>query len=121
LERAVYGLVADVSWATRIAKACKACHVTVRNSDKAESLLRDAQAQAPVLFILDWDHCEAEAFKLLKGLADDALTGKIPAVGFSGSKRDDLKQEAMKAGCLRVYGRSEFSRDIETILARYVI
>ena len=116
---AVFGLVSDLLMATRIAKAAKQCHLGVHNFDNAEALIAHARARKPILIILDWDTREAEAFKVLKELASSADLKSVAAVGYVSGSREDLKQEAQRAGCQRVYGKTEFTRDLEYLMTRY--
>ena len=116
---AVFGLVTDLLMATRIAKAAKQCHLSVHNFDHSEALITHAREKKPLLIILDWDTREAEAFKVLKELASNADLKGVAAIGYVTGSRENLKQEAQRAGCLRVYGKTELTRDLELLLARY--
>ena len=116
---AVFGLVSDLLMATRIAKAAKQCHLGVHNFDNAESLISHLRPKPPILIILDWDTREAGAFKVLKELTTNADLKSIAAIGYVSGSRENLKQEAQRAGCHRVYGKTELTRDLEYLLARY--
>ena len=116
---AVFGLISDLSMATRIAKAAKQCHLSVHNFDNAEAVIRQVREKKPVLIILDWDTREAEAFKVLKELGSDADLKGVAAIGYVSGSRETLKQEARRAGCHRIYGKTELTRDLEYLLARY--
>ena len=115
----VFGLVADLLMATRIAKAAKQCHLGVHNFDNAGALISHVREKKPVLIILDWDTREAEAFKVLKELSLYADLKSVATVGYVSGSRESLKQEAQRAGCHRVYGKTEITRDLEYLLARY--
>ncbi len=115
----VFGLVSDLSMATRIAKAARQCHLAVHNFDHAEALIRHAREKAPVLIILDWDKREAESFKVLKELRSNADVKGVATIGYISGTRENLKDEAQRAGCHRVYGKTELTRDLEQLLARY--
>ena len=73
----------------------------------------------PVVVILDWDGCEAEAFKFLKELSENADLKDIATIGCLSGEKLNLKEEAQRAGCHRVYTRTDFSQDLEIIMARY--
>lgn len=105
--------------ATRIAKAAKQCHLDVHNFDNAGALIRHVQEKKPILIILDWDTREAEAFKVLKELGANADLKGVATIGYVSGSRETLKQEAQRAGCHRVYGKTELTRDLEHLLARY--
>ena len=116
---AVFGLVSNIFLATKIAQAAKHCHLAVHNFDKAEPLLLHAKSKLPRLVILDWDGCEAESFKFLKELSQSADLKSVPVIGYLSTSKINIKEEARRAGCLRVYGKSEFMRDLDELLARY--
>ena len=116
---AVYGLVSNIAMASKIADAARKCHLAVHNFDRAEPLITHAIQKKPKLVILDWDACEAEAFKTLKELAKNADLKGVPAVGYVSGAREVLKQEAQRAGCYRVYSKTEFIKEMELIMARY--
>ncbi len=115
----VFGLVSDLAMATRIAKAARQCHWGVHNFDQAEALIRHAREKAPVLIILDLDTREAESFKVLKELRSNADVKGVAVIGYISGTRENLKDEARRAGCHRVYGKTELMRDLENLLARY--
>ena len=115
----VYGLVRDLFVATKIAQAAKHCHLAVHNSDKADTLWAHAKERKPVLVILDWDGCEAEAFKFLKEMGQNADFKMVPSVGYLSQVKSVTRDEAQRAGCHRVYTKTEFMHDLETLIARY--
>jgi hypothetical protein len=116
----VFGLCTNLQMAAKIAQAAKHCHLSAHNFDSAGPLLAQFRVLPPILVILDWDTCEAQAFKFLKETAYDAEMKHVPVIGYlSSGTRTPLREEAQHAGCHRVYTKSEFFRDIEMILARY--
>lgn len=117
----VYGLVSNLLFATKIAQSAKHCHLAVHNFDKAEPLLEHARKKPPALIILDWDGCEAEAFKVLKELKASADLKGVPSVGYLSHIKTALKEEAERAGCHRVYSKSEFTRTLDDLLMRYAL
>lgn len=116
---AVYGLISNLLFASKIAQSAKHAHLGVHNFDKAEPLIEHAKLKPPLITILDWDGCEAEAFKLLKVFQQNADLKRIPVVGYLSHVKSDLKEEAERAGCPRVYFKSEFTRLLDDILLRY--
>ena len=116
---AVFGLVSNLLMASKIAQSAKHCHLAVHNFDKSAPLVEHAKQKLPILIILDWDGCEAEAFKVLKELGGNADLKGVASVGYLSQMKTGLVDEARKAGCHRVYTKSEFTRDLENILARY--
>lgn len=116
---AVFGLISNLLFASKIAQSAKHCHLGVHNFDKAEPLLEHAKARLPLLTILDWDGCEAEAFKVLKAFGENPDLKGLPTVGYLSHVKADLKEEAERAGCHRVYSKSEFVRILDDLLVRY--
>ncbi len=116
---AVFGLVSNLLFASKIAQSAKHHHLGAHNFDKADPLLEHAKARPPMLVILDWDGCEREAFKVLKAFREDKALQAIPVVGYLSHTKIELKKEAETAGCLRVYTKSEFTRVLDDLVIRY--
>lgn len=114
----VYGLLSNLLLASKLAQAAKHCHLSIHNFDKAEPLLAHARQKMPKLVILDWDDCEAEAFKLLKEMTANADLMKVPRVGFVSNSKRMVRDEAQRAGCTRVYGKAEFPQVLEDLFTR---
>jgi DNA-binding NtrC family response regulator len=120
-KRSVFALVADMAAATQIAKCAAGLHVGVRNFDSAEKLVGQAAIERPFLVILDFEKREAEAFKVLNELHKNADLKSTPAVGFVTQAKVMVKPEAEKAGCFRVYMKTEFGRELPDLIARYAV
>lgn len=120
-HQGVFALVGDMAAATQIAKCAAGLHVAVRNFDKAERLVTQAKHERPFLVILDLEKCEAEAFRALKELHENADLKSVPAVGFVTQAKVMVKPEAEKAGCSRVYMKTEFGRELPDLISRYAV
>ena len=120
-RRGVFALVADMATATQIVKCAAGLHIGVRNFDNAEKLVAQAAIERPFLVILDLEKREAEAFRALNELHKNADLKGIPAVGFVTQAKVMVKPEAEKAGCFRVYMKTEFGRELPDLIARYAI
>ena len=120
-RRGVFALVADMATATQIVKCAAGLHVGVRNFDSAEKLVGQAASERPFLVILDFEKREAEAFRALNELRKNADLKDIPAVGFVTQAKVMVKPEAEKAGCFRVYMKTEFGRELPDLIARYAV
>jgi len=119
--RSVFALVADMATAMQIVKCAAGLHVGVRNFDSAEKLVAQAAAEKPFLVILDLEKREAEAFRVLNELHKSADLKSVPAVGFVTQAKVMVKPEAEKAGCFRVYMKTEFGRELPDLIARYAV
>lgn len=121
MSRIIFGLISDVQMATRIAKSAKNCHVEVYNSDRAANLAKKSAENQPFLIVLDWDGCEAESFRWLDEMKKNEVLRTVPVIGYCLGARQDLVRVAQKSGCHRVYGKSEFLRDLDLLIARYAV
>ena len=119
--RVLYALVRDMAAASRIAKSAGALHVAARNFDRARTLLDHAMKEKPCLVVLDFETCEVEAFQVLKELSENADLKGVSAVGVVTQAKAMVKPEAEKAGCLRVYLKTEFGRELPDLIARYAV
>jgi DNA-binding NtrC family response regulator len=120
-KRGVFVLVTDMAAATQIVKCGAALHIGVRNFDRADKLVKEAAAGRPFLVILDFEKCEAEAFRVLNEMRNNADLKGVPAVGFVTQAKVMVKPEAEKAGCFRVYMKTEFARELPNLIARYAV
>lgn len=115
----VYALVSDLFFATKIMKGAQALALEARAFDSADRLVQASKEKEPALVILDCEGLEKEAFQALGDFQRDERLKNVPRVGYLSHKATDLKREIEAAGCLHVYAKSEFSRELETILARH--
>jgi len=119
--RALYALVRDMAAASRIVKNASALHIVARNFDRAQTLLEHALKERPFLVILDLETCEVDAFRVLKEFRENADFKRVPAVGVVTHEKAALKAEAEKAGCLRVYFKTEFGKELPDLIARFAV
>lgn len=119
--RSVFALVADMVAATQIVKCAAGLHVGVRNFDNAEKLAAQAAMERPFLLILDLEKRESEAFRVLNEWHKNADLKNVPVVGFVTQSKVLVKPEAEKAGCYRVYMKTEFGRELPDLIARYAV
>lgn len=112
-------LVGTMDMAAKIVKSAKAHHLDIRNFDKAEKLLQVCLTKAPKVVLLDFENREAEAFRFLKELHENAELKRAAVVGFVTSDKRDVKREAERGGCLRVFLKTEFLAGLDEIWLRY--
>ncbi len=121
MSRLVFGLSGNLTMAARIAQSARVCGASVHNFDRAEGLITAASKEKPGLVVMDLDSCEAESFKTLKELRTNAELKSVAVIGFvSAGSNNPVKEEAQRAGCHRVYTKTEFLRELDLILARYM-
>ena len=117
--RTVMTLAGSMDLAVKIVKSARAHHLNVRNFDKSEKLLAAALVQTPDIVILDFEGREADAFKFLKAIRENAVLKRAPVVGFVSNDKRQVKSEAERAGCLRVFLKTEFLTGLDEIWLRY--
>ena len=118
MQKPVYMLVNDIFFATKMVKSAQALQLESRAFDSAERLFQAAKAKPPALVILDCQGLENEAFKVLSDFKQDETLACVPRIGYLSHAAQDLKKEMQAAGAMHVYSKSEFSRDLDTLLAR---
>jgi len=114
----IYALVGNLFFAEKIVKRVKAQGLEARAFDSAQKLVSASGQKEPALVLLDCDGLEKEAFETLRQFRRDARFSKIPAVGFLNGSKLALKQEMRNAGCIQVYTMTEFSKELDTLIAR---
>lgn len=117
----IYGLLKDLLMATKIAHAARHCHLAAHNFDHSEPLVSHLKQRKPVLIIFDWDACESEAYKVLKEMNQNADFKSVANIGYVTGVKTVLREEAQRAGCHRVYHKTEFVHELDLILARYAV
>ena len=99
----------------------EAAHYRVSEAENGARALVEVRAGRPDLVIVDLETCEVEAFQVLKELRESADLKGVPVVGVVTQAKSMLKPEAEKAGCLRVYLKTEFGRVLPDLIARYAV
>ena len=115
----IIGLIRDVLMARKITEKAKQYGLSAQHMDRAEFLVRHVEGRVPILIILDWEGCEPECFKLLKQMTEMADLKKVPVIGFFSKNKQEISEEARRAGCDRLYGKSEFISHLDELLIRY--
>lgn len=115
----VVGLISDIYLAGKIAQSARQHGLNVHHFDRGDDLVAFVQGHKTLFIILDWDHREAESFKILKALRDSADLRRVPVIGYLSSAKQELVQEAERAGCDRVYGKTEFNKNLNDFMMRY--
>ena len=119
VSKPVYMLVNDIFFATKMVKSAQAQQLEPRAFDSAERLFEAAKAKIPALVILDCQGLENEAFRVLKDFKTEPALARVPQIGYLSHAAQDLKKEMQAAGALHVYSKSEFSKELDHLLARH--
>lgn len=115
----VYILVADLFFATKIVKTAEAMGLQGRAFDSAERLTQASKDKEPALVILDCGGLEKEAFRLLDQFQSHEKLSGIPRIGYLPHVAQDLKRQMQGAGCDAVYTKTEFTKELESLLTRH--
>ena len=114
----IYVLVNDLFFATKIVKTAQALVLEVRAFDTTDRLLQASKEKEPSLIIMDCAGLEKESFKLLDACRSDELLSKIPKIGYLSHGARQLEREMRTAGANQVYTKSQFTKELEILLAR---
>lgn len=117
--RFVYGLVRDLTVAGQLVKCASRFGLRARNFDHTDSLMESVKEIRPFLVILDFENLEYESYKTLKEIRENADAKVVPVIGFVSQSCSAVREEAEKAGCDRVYLKTEFNRDLSELITRY--
>lgn len=116
----IASFVGDMAMATRITKAAKQCGLAVKNFDHIEPLLKHAETKVPEVVFMDWDRLEAKCYELLQLARNLDTWSTVSLIGYVSQNKAALKEEAQRAGCQRVYSKTEFIAELEMLIARSV-
>jgi CheY-like chemotaxis protein len=111
----VLALVDDLFFQAKILETAKQLGVTVRTSTTSDALLAEIAKETPKLVIVDLN-ARGTPLRAIERICADAL--RLPLIAFLSHVQTDLAQQARTAGCTQVMPRSQFTRDLATILAR---
>jgi len=115
----VYILVNNLFFAEKIVKTAQGMGLEAKAFDTAQRLVQSAGEREPALVIMDCEGLEKESHQLLKELRSEEKLLKVPPIGYLSHTSRDLKREMREAGCVQVYNKAEFTRELENLLTRY--
>ncbi len=114
-EPVVLGVLNDLFFGVKVAEAAKKAGGRMRMVKSEEELLSLA-ANAPALVVFDLQQASLNPAGLLRALkADPALAG-IPTLGYFSHVQEELRREALAAGCDQVMPRSVFTQRVEELV-----
>ena len=111
----VLAFVDDLFFQAKILETAKQAGVEVRTFSTPEALLAEIKKQAPQLVIVDLNahNKPVEAIESVRFIAPD-----VPVIAFLSHVQAELAQRASAAGSSRVMPRSQFTRELATILVQ---
>ena len=111
----VLALVDDLFFQAKILETAKQLGIAVRTVTTSDALLGEIAKETPKLVIVDLNARGAPLQAIEKVRAGQP---GLPLIAFLSHVQTDLAQQARAAGCMHVMARSQFTRDLATILAQ---
>lgn len=111
----VLALVDDLIFQAKMMETARQVGVEFRACSTAEALLEEIAKQPPKLVLVDLN-ARSSALGAIERVK--AAAGNIPLVAYLSHVQTELAQQARDAGCRDVMPRSQFSRDLATILVQ---
>lgn len=114
-EPIVVGVLSDLFFGIKVAEAAKRAGGRMRMVKSEEELMTLAAA-GPALIVFDLQQTSLEPARLLRALkASPALAG-IPTLAYFSHVQEELRREALEAGCDHVLPRSVFTQRVEELV-----
>lgn len=115
----ILAIVDDLFFVVKINDAAKRAGLTCEFLKSADTLVEKAEAERPLLIILDLNAKSAQAVPLIAKIKKiEALKG-LSILAFVSHVEGELKQSAQDAGASMVLARSAFSANLPQILKRH--
>ena len=111
----VLALVDDLFFQAKLVETSKQVGVELRICATPEALATEAARQSPKLVVIDLN-ARSRPLEAIGQMR--ATAAQIPLVGFLSHVQTDLADRARAAGYRDVMPRSQFTRDLATILAQ---
>jgi CheY-like chemotaxis protein len=111
----VIALVDDLFFQAKMIEVAQQLGVVLRACTTPDALLTEVAKEIPNLVILDLNarNHPLQAIERMQAAARD-----VPLLAFLSHVQVELAQQARAAGCRTVMARSQFTRDLATILAQ---
>jgi DNA-binding NarL/FixJ family response regulator len=111
----VLALVDDLFFQAKMMETARQIGVELRACATPEALLGEVSKEAPRLVVVDLN-ARSSPMKAIEGMQQAAR--EIPLVAFLSHVQVELAEQARAAGCSQVMPRSQFTRELATILAQ---
>jgi PleD family two-component response regulator len=116
MKNRVLAVVEDILFASKIRAAAESLGVEFARARNLESALHSAKSARPGLVIVDL-HAEGfDPFLLAESFRTDQELVGVPLVGFFSHVQAELRERALQSGFTRALPRSQFVRDLNSIL-----
>ncbi|MCW5966300.1 MAG: response regulator [Bryobacterales bacterium] len=115
----ILAVLEDLFFGIKISEAAKragARMVIAKTPDAFWTRVEDA----PSLIVLDLNCASMEPLALLAKLRDNPAFKEIPTLGYLPHVQEELRRQAIDAGCGRVLPRSAFSSQVDALIREAV-
>lgn len=114
-EPFVLGVLSDLFFGIKVAEAAKRAGGRMRMV-KSEAELMTLAAEAPALIVFDLQQTSLEPARLLRALKAEPALSAIPTLAYFSHVQEELRREALEAGCDLVLPRSVFTQRVEDLV-----
>lgn len=114
-EPVVLGVLSDLFFGIKVAEAAKRAGGRMRMVKSEEELLALA-AEKPALIVFDLQQTSLEPARLLRALKAEPALNSIPTLAYFSHVQEELRREALAAGCDHVLPRSVFTQRVEELV-----
>lgn len=111
----ILALVDDLIFQAKMQETARLVGVELRACSTADALLSEVAKSTPKLIIIDLN-ARNDPMSLIERM--QAASPDIPLIAFLSHVQAELAERARAAGCRNVMPRSQFTRDLATILAQ---
>jgi DNA-binding NtrC family response regulator len=111
----ILALVDDLFFQAKMMETARLVGVELRACPTPEAVLAEIAQHTPKLIVIDLN-ARANALGLIENLKTGA--SGVPVIAYLSHVQTELAQQARAAGCHDVMPRSQFTRDLATILVR---
>jgi PleD family two-component response regulator len=118
-KKKILAVVDDLLFTVKIGDAAKRAGLDAEFLKSEKDVLDKAEAERPLLIILDLNANSVQPLKLISKLKGNGDLKQISLIGFLSHVQGELKQQAQEAGANIVMARSAFSQNLQQILKRH--
>jgi CheY-like chemotaxis protein len=111
----VVAVLRDLFFGVKIAEAARRAGGKARFVTTEDDLLA-AAASHPAMAVFDLQQRDLQPARLLRRLKQNPDTGGIPTLGYFSHVQEELRTEALEAGCDTVLPRSKFTERVDELV-----
>ncbi|HTS12151.1 MAG TPA: hypothetical protein VMH00_08550 [Candidatus Limnocylindrales bacterium] len=111
----VLALVDDLFFQAKLIETAKHVGVELKTCGTGEALLSEIAKESPSLVIVDLN-ARSQPIAALEGIRSGGVS--LPTIAFLSHVQTELADRARAAGCNAVMPRSQFTRELATILSQ---